>query len=318
MNKILIIPARKHAAEAYSEYLIRYLSDEFRIEMGYPIDPGNPHPFQKDPDQFDLIYPHFDSHWFLDEEKYAHKVALVYFEPHSESKHPVAIKAGTSRPVMEQMGLEHELRFGVDTELFKPYKMVRTDDLFHVGFVGNIQTPRRYLKELFMPLGDLEGVKLDLYPASWLPHTRPDEIEQMGGQAVLDNIVDGDKWWCGFPNCYNQMDVFVRCDIDPGYQFTVLEAAACGVPVVTTDPGLGKELCDAGGGIYVECKAGNWQPEVLEELAGRIRKAVSQVMEDKAGMGFAGREFVEKSYTWDKWAPKWREFFRKGLENAQM
>lgn len=318
--KILIIPARKHSAEAYSEYLIRYLSDEFHIEMGYPIDPGNPQPFQKDPDKFDLIYPHFDSHWFLDQEKYAHKVVLAYFEPHSDSKYPVAATAGLTQQVMEKMKPEFELRFGVDIDLFAPYPMLRTDDFFHVGFVGNIQTPRRYLKELFMPLKELEGVKLDLYPASWLPHTRPDEVEQMGGQAVVDNIVDGDKWWPGFPNCYNQMDIFVRCDIDPGYQFTVLEAAACGIPVVTTDPGLGKELCDFGGGIYVECQEGNFEPEVLEELAGRIREAVVKIKTNtqmRGKMSYRGREFVKYNYTWDKWAPKWREFFRKGLESAR-
>lgn len=133
--------------------------------------------------------------------------------------------------------------------------------------------------------------------------------------------MEGDRWFQGFPNCYNQMDVFVRCDINPGYQFTVLEAAACGIPIITTDPDLGKEVCEAGGGIYVECVQGNFEPAVLEELAERIRIAVAELKADpvrRKMMGKMGRLFVETNYTWEKWIPKWREFFRKALENAKM
>ena len=330
--KILIIPARRHILEAYSEYLIRYLGDEFYFEMGYPPMPeyyssikqsvwgGRTSPLMKNPDEFDLIYPHFDSHWFLvPPEKYAHKIVHVYLEPQRLSKYKVALEAGTSKPVMEKLGLEYELRFGVDTELFSPFPQAKLDDKFHVGFMGNIQTPRRYIKELFMPLKTLKGVKIDIYPTSW-QNSRDDEIEAIGGQDTLDNIVGGDVWLSGLPNIYNKMDVYVRCDINPGYQISLLEAAACGIPIVTTDPGVGKEICDVGGGIYVECKEGNWEVEVLEELAGRIREAVVYLKEHplkRELMGEDARTFVINHYTWKKWIPKWREFFQKGLENAK-
>lgn len=313
MKRILIIPARRHVAEAYSEYLIRYLGDEFDIQMGYP-SLNNPSPLGKNEDDFDLIYPHFDSHWFLTPpEKYAHKVVNVQFEP-GGTKFPT-VAACTSEPVHKSFKHNHHLRFGVDTKLFQPFTQPK-DDLVHVGFMGNIQTPRRYMKELFMPLGDLDGVKLDIYPATWPMGTRADEIENMGGQKVVDNIEDGDKWWSGLPNLYNRMDVYVRCDINPGYQYSLLEAAACGIPIVTTDPGLGKEVCDAGGGIYVECQDGNWQPEVLKELSGRIKEAVKELKDKpmkRITMGQAGREFIEENYTWEMWIPKWREFFKEGL-----
>ena len=330
--KILIIPARRHILEAYSEYLIRYLGDEFYFEMGYPPMPeyyssikqsvwgGRTSPLMKNPDKFDLIYPHFDSHWFLvPPEKYAHKIVHVYLEPQRLSKYKVALEAGTSKPVMEKLGLEYELRFGVDTDLFKPFPQTRLDDKFHVGFVGNIQTPRRYIKELFMPLKELEGVKIDIYPTSW-QNSRDDEIEAIGGQDSLDNIAGGDVWLSGLPNIYNRMDIYVRCDIDAGYQISLLEAAACGIPIVTTDPGVGKELCDAGGGIYVECKEGNWEPKVLEELAERIKQAVLELKINpkyRKSKGEKGRKFIEENYVWDKWIPAWREFFRAGLRKAK-
>lgn len=309
MKKILIIPARRHVAEAYSEYLIRYLGDTFDIQMGYPsID--NPSPLGKNPDDFDIIYPHFDSHWFLPE-SYANKIVNVQFEPGGTKFSTVA--ACTSEPVHKSFKHDYHLRFGIDLNLFQPFPQPK-DDKLHVGFMGNIQTPRRYLKELVMPIADMEGVKLDIYPTGWnIP--RPDELERMGGQKVVDNIVDGDKWWSGLPNLYNRMDVYVRVDINPGYQYSLVEAAACGVPIVTTDPGLGKEICDHGGGIYVECEDGNWDPKVLEELSGRINKAVEELKDSftRGTMGEFGRSFVEQNYNWDKWIPKWKEFF-----NAKM
>ena len=67
MNKILIIPARRHIIEAYSEYIIRYLGDKFYFEMGYPPAPPYTNfqqrkyqleisPLSKNPNDFDLIY----------------------------------------------------------------------------------------------------------------------------------------------------------------------------------------------------------------------------------------------------------------------
>src|SRR3990167_3994026 len=108
VKKILIIPARKHAIEAYSEYLIRYLSDEFYFEMGYPPEPpyddikkgvwtGNTSPLEKNPDDFDLIYPHFNSHTFIQPpEKYYHKMVYVYLEPAYPSQNLAAVAATRS------------------------------------------------------------------------------------------------------------------------------------------------------------------------------------------------------------------------------
>ena len=307
--RILIIPARRHIAESYCEYLVRYLGDEFWIDIGYPSI-NNDSPLAKDPDDYDLIYPQFDTHWFLDEEKYKHKIINVQFE--SGTRYPT-IAACTSQPVCKKMAEhKHHLRFGVDTELFKPFKQLK-DDKFHIGFMGNIQTPRRYMKELVIPLADLEGIKLDIYPTTWVK-PRDDELENMGGAKVVENIVGGDKWLSGLPNLYNRMDAYIRADINPGYQFSLLEAASCGIPIITTDPGIGKEICDAGGGIYVQCEEGNWEPPVLEDLSNRIKEAVSKIDKD---MGIKGRSFVKQNYTWEKWIPEWRKFFKYAYNKVQ-
>lgn len=328
LKKILIIPARRHILEAYSEYLMRYLGDEFYFEMGYPSEPpyfnirqrvwtGQTSPLEKNPDDFDLIYPHFTTHFFLSPpEKYYHKMVLAYLEP-GGAHNDIKVLGATSKPCEDSLGQtpHHKLRFGVDTNLFKPFPQVRLDDKVHVGFLGTIQTPRRYMKELFMPLKDLD-IKLDIHPTVWYKHTRPDEIESMGGQSVIDNIVSGDKWEAGLPNLYNKMDIYVRCDIDAGCQLSIMQAAACGIPVVHTDPGMGKELADAGGSIYIDPTDRN-----IERIREEIRKAVIDLKDNpdkRKEIGAKARKFIEENYTWPKLIPAWREFFREGLKYAQM
>ncbi len=232
-------------------------------------------------------------------------------------KHDVAVVGGTSKPVEENFGENphHSLRFGVDTEMFKPYPMKREDDRFNVGFVGNWLTPRRYMKDLFIPLKTLPGVRLMVFPTTWPTHTRPDEIESCGGDALLEAIVEGDKWYPGLPSMYNKMDIYIRCDIDHGLQLSVFEAAACGVPIVATDSGPTKELTDAGGGILIDVADRD-----LKRIARDIRKAVVYLQEhpkERKAMGKAGRKFVETKWQWSRFIPAWRKFFREGVKNAK-
>lgn len=342
MKKILIIPTRRHIVESYYEYLIRYLSDEFIIHQACapyppyeefaknPLSNGN-NPLMKNPDDYDLLVPHFtthwnvwgDQHWNIKDKDYSKKIGLVVFEPEGFNE-KVAVTGATTTAVENNFTGKkyHKLRFGVDTEMFKPLNFKREDNLLRVGFVGNFLTPRRYLKDLFMPLIDLEGVKLMIFPSNWANHTRPDEIESCGGDNFIKSIAGGDMWYSGLPNMYNQIDVLVRCDIDPGYHFPILEAASCGVPVVWCDKGFCPELdTEYRGGILTGNGNGTWQPKNLKEIAAKIRQAVIYLRDNEEGrkeMGSNARKFILDNYTWDKWIPAWREYFREGLANAQM
>jgi glycosyltransferase involved in cell wall biosynthesis len=325
--KILIIPARRHILEAYTEYIIRYLGNDFYFEMGYPPETpyhnikdrvwlGQTSPLEKNPDDFDLIYPHFTTHFFLQPpEKYYHKMVLAFLEPGTYHQ-DVKVQGATNKPCEDSFGNlpHHKLRFGIDTKLFQPFPQARLDDKVHVGFLGNIQTPRRYMKELFMPLVDLPNIKLDIYPTVWYKHTRPDEIDLMGGQGVIDNVVGGDMWDVGLPNAYNRMDIYVRTDIDPGCQLSLGEAAACGIPTVSCDPGIGKEIADAGGGVYIDATDRD-----LDRIAKEIRVAIenlSSSLPKRFAMGINARNFILKNYTWKKCIPAWKAFFEEGLKYA--
>lgn len=326
--KILIVPPMKGwYMEAHAEYLIRYLSDEFFIEVAdVPYPPyenflnrfPETSPFQRSPDDYDLIFVMLPSHWVITEaEKYKHKVCEVWYQPGEGSWEEIAAY-GVATPLAEQslQGRKkfHSLRFGIDTDLFKPIPMIREDDLLHVGMIGTLFNPRRIVPEVTKVLKDVEGIRLMYFPVG-APRDKK-ELDAMGGN--LDYIVAGDKYWPGIPNLYNRLDILLRVDHDPGYSFPTLEAAACGVPVIATDSGIDHLVCEAGGGILLQGNRASYL-EDLDGLANRIKEHVIYFRDNpeiRKKAGQRGRKFIENNFTWDKFILAWREFFREGVKNA--
>lgn len=328
IKKILIIPPMPWYMEAHAEYLIRYLSDEFFIEIAdVPYPPyenfiarfPETYPFQRNPDDYDLLFPLLATHWVITmKEKYRHKIAQVWYQPDEADAHEIAV-LGAATPFTENSITNrpfHSLRFGIDTELFKPYKMVREDTLLHVGMVGNLLNPRRMTTEIVKALKDVPGIRLMLFLTK-RPKTNHD-MDFIGGMETMEYIVSGEKIWCGLPNIYNRLDVLIRCDSDPGYSFPVLEAAACGVPVITTDSGVDSIIFEANGGLLIP---GNRQYYLShpEEVAKKVKEGVIFFRDNREiqkAMGFAGRKEITKNWQWDRFIPAWRDFFREGIKNA--
>ena len=328
-KKILIIPPQPWYMEGHIEYLIRYLSDEFIIDQALvPYPPyknfldrhPETSPLERSPDDYDLIMPILATHWGVtDKDKYAHKAAIVMYQP-SEGRYRDVAVVGCTTPIVEETCTTkyHSLRFGIDTQLFKPFPMRREDDLLHVGVIGTHINPRRMIKESMVPNFDLKGVRFMFFPTTWV--NRGGNLEQVGGQAFLDRVVSGEKKWPGLPNLYNQMDVLLRIDCSYGYSFPTLEAAACGVPVIVTNQGIDHEIVDAGGGIMLMGDVGGeklvWEGKKLSKA---VRKAIIYMRDNPAErikMGISARQEIEKNWQWDRFIPAWREFFKDGLRNV--
>ena len=317
--------------ETNAEYLVRYLSDEFLIEVAdVPYPPYDnfidrfpeTYPFQRNPDDYDLIWPILPTHWVITEkDKYAHKIATVFYQPNEGRMDGVAVTAGAT-PLSEK-GLDFSLRFGVDTEMFKPLVFNKNSKVLNVGMVGTLNNPRRIAKEIWTALKDIDGVNLMLFPSH---RFNEHDIEQLGGKEILNNIVAGEKGWPGIANIYNRLDVLIRSDIDPGYSFPVLEAAACGVPVIATDSGIDHLITEAGGGILIkadELESGGstraWYQSHVPEVVERVKDAVIWMRQNPINrilMGRNARKEILKNWTWDKHIGNWRKFFRKGIDNA--
>ena len=327
MKKILFIPPGLNKGwymQAHYEYLIRYLSDEFFIEMAqvpYPPYHKRTSPFERNPNDYDLIIPLLSSHWGVqDRDNYGKKVACVLYEP-GEGDWSRAKILGTTTPIATEgdYGKKiYPLRFGIDTNLFQPYKMLREDNLLHVGVVGSYGNPRRQIEEGVKPLFDMDGVRWMFFPQSWENNGgTPELLNKLGGKEFIKRIVTGEKWWPGMPNIYNRLDVLVRIDNSFGYSFPVLEAAACGIPVIATYQGIDHFITDSGGGILLlpdPPYEKRWPVGEGEQLTRKLRKAIEYMRSHprkRKEMGMNGRDEILRNWQWHKLIPAWRKFLRE-------
>lgn len=334
MKKILIVPPMPWYMETNAEYLIRYLSDEFFIEVAdVPYPPyenfldrfPDTNPFQRNPDDYDLIWPILPSHWVITEkDKYAHKVATVFYQPNEGRIDGVAIVGATTPLAERSVPGSIPLRFGVDTDLFKPLGFKKDPNVLNVGMIGSLNNPRRLTKDVWLALKDMPGVNFMLFPTHmWNQH----DVDVLGGQEILKYVRAGEKSWPGIANIYNRMDVLIRPEIDPGYSFPVIEAASCGVPVIATDSGIDNCITEAHGGILIKPdyyqsngSPREWLQNNTQEVVRRVVEAVKFMRDypaERLLMGRDARAEVEKNWTWAKHINSWREFFRKGIDNAK-
>lgn len=334
LPRILIMPPQPWYMEVHAEYLVRHLSDKFWMEVAdVPYPPyenfmsrfPTTQPYQRNPDDYDLLWPILPTHWLVDQNSYAHKVATVHYAPNEGRSHDVAV-IGCSTPIAcKAFGdrSHHHLKFGIDTNLFQPLNFAREDNLLHVGMVGTIVNPRRGVKEIMRPLADLPGVRVELYTSSRLDEQA---IKNMGDGDILNFVVGGNRPWPGIPNIYNRLDILIRCDSDPGYAFPVLEAAACGVPVIATDQGIEHLITGRGGGILIEADEVDsngsgriWYQDHPDKVLERVRNAVIELRDDpklRKEMGKKAREEVVNNWNWDRFIPFWEEFFNEGLRKV--
>jgi glycosyltransferase involved in cell wall biosynthesis len=89
-------------------------------------------------------------------------------------------------------------------------------------------------------------------------------------------------------------DAFVLPSYSEGFSMAVLEALACRLPCLITTACHFPELDAAGGGIEVT-------PDV-DAVSQGLRELVERSPAERAQLGRAGRQLVEKSYIWDRQA----------------
>lgn len=173
---------------------------------------------------------------------------------------------------------------GVDVELFRPLSEPGATPSLRVGFSGSKKHDwRKGVSELIQPAAaGLAGVELRL--------AMPGE-----GYVPLEEM----------PRFYDEIDVYVCASSSEGFSLSVLEASACGRPVVSTRVGGSEELIEDGSNGFLVERSIDAIRAKLEHLAAD-REAVRR-------MGGANREAVELSWSWGSRAPAWLDFIRSSL-----
>ncbi|WP_243311405.1 glycosyltransferase family 4 protein [Fundidesulfovibrio agrisoli] len=172
---------------------------------------------------------------------------------------------------------------GVDLELFAPASAPGAHGgPLRLGWAGNRQSPGDKGCGILDGLGGLAGVAL----ATCGLGERMLSLEEM-------------------PGFYAGIDVYCCASLTEGSNNSLLEAAASGRGIVTTDNGTVPEYLRHGESAFIVERRADAFEEVVRELA-RDRARL-------AAMGAAAREAV-RAFDWRVKALDYAEFFRRALE----
>lgn len=173
----------------------------------------------------------------------------------------------------------YKTRVGIDATLFSPAKFAHRSSTFTVGWVGRIDRHRE-LKGYDITLLALNGldVKLDIRTFSNKRVTREEMVP-----------------------FYQSLDCFICSSASEHLPLPILEAAACGVPIISTNVGIVPELIKS-----------NENGLIVERNVEAIREAVQCLMENREKrekMGQAIRQTVLEKWTLEHCWPAWEKFF---------
>jgi glycosyltransferase involved in cell wall biosynthesis len=197
---------------------------------------------------------------------------------------------------------------GVNAGLFKPEIYPKIGDLFFLSVLDEYHTYKgldilllainvlRYrFPEIKVIVGG-SGVLLDHYK------NKASELGIEKNIAFVGHIPDHDlqRYYCG-------TSMFVFPSRDPtreGFGLVVLEAMACGRPVIATDiTGIAEDIKESGSGIIIPCGE-------VQALVG----AIAWIMEhpyDAEAMGRTARTLIEKRYDWKVLASRYENIYEK-------
>ena len=151
---------------------------------------------------------------------------------------------------------------GVDPTIFRPRAIV-------VGWVGNKRPAVREYKGLPLILGAVKKLNATL-PCGCVFLEDPSNYPHVVPQKQLVEY-------------YRKLDVFVSASIGEGSSNVVNEALACGVPVVSTDTGMAREL---------------WQDELPIIIVDRAVDAIAKGIVTVTNLKNESYDIMRRQYAW--------------------
>jgi len=134
--------------------------------------------------------------------------------------------------------------------------------------------------------------------------------------ATLSNVKNGAEYE-DLSKIINLFDIYVQYANCEGFGLPQVEAAACGVPVMSTDYSAMESVVRNLGGIpvkpkalYKELETGCFRAVPDNELAANLLKDFFVLTEsERAAWGSKTRQAFEEHYTWEKSGQLWESYF---------
>lgn len=178
---------------------------------------------------------------------------------------------------------------GVNTAFFSPAEPLSSRP-FTMGFSGSTKNKTH---------DKLKGFSQFILPAS---HQTQTPLSVSGG-----NMQDEKLAWRDMPNFYRSIDVYICMSSSEGFSQSVLEAAACGIPIISTKVGGCENLIEHGvNGFLIERDLNSLiqHLEILKNDSGLLNEMRKNI-----------RSKTVQSYDWSVKYLEWENFILKHLES---
>lgn len=192
---------------------------------------------------------------------------------------------------------------GVDMEIFKPLTPIKHDS-FNLVCIGNIGSNKN---QLFI----IETLK-DLPPnvVLYLYGKEDEDYRKQLDKYLAENNLGSRVFFKGYvknsdiPEVLRAMDLFLLPSINEGFPVSILEALACGVPVLSSDSGGGaKFMLQKGGGFIFDLS----NPNRFLELMNRLLLNPSEMEK----LSKEGRENIVANFSLQKEIKAYEQLYKK-------
>ncbi|GAI42483.1 unnamed protein product, partial [marine sediment metagenome] len=169
---------------------------------------------------------------------------------------------------------------GVDTDLFRPLKSSKNEE-FTIGWVGNKAWKLK---------------NFDILPRLGFPYKIATKKEQGDYHPYQE-----------MPKFYNSVDALVLLSESEGSAMPVLEAGACGKPVISTPVGGAKEFLSNPQLIKGKIRGGG-----LKEMVTKLKK-LKDSPELRSGLGERNRRVAVEKWDWSIKVKQYEKLFKSVL-----
>ena len=177
-----------------------------------------------------------------------------------------------------------------DKNIFKPHNLKRFEDINNhslvIGWVGNSAWNSKDGNEI-----DYKGLHSILNPVLDELITEGYNIEKVFADKQIKFTPNSEM-----PNYFKNIDVYVTCSYQEGTPRPLLEAMACGVPVIATDVGV---VPDVLGSFQKDFIIGDRTKIDDEHVKKKKKKAIIRLYNNRELLKKLSCENVEQSYKLD-------------------
>lgn len=192
---------------------------------------------------------------------------------------------------------------GINTDVFKPIDKMITNT-YNLGCIGNIGENKNQLF-IIKCLKDLPGdVVLHLYGKADKNYRATIEeyltLHQLNERVIFHGFIPNDK----LPEVFRQLDLCILASQQEGMPVSILEALACGIPVLASDSGGGaKFILEKGGGYIFSLGSTEQLIKYISQLYGNPQKLKALSLE--------GRRNILRHFLLEKEIASYEKIYKK-------